>query len=506
MRPWRQASTLVASALLLSACGLLSSDGDVVTPAVEPSAPATAASGLLADFYNQRVLWKNCGHADCATIKVPLDYNDPTGPTIDIAAARVKATGDKVGTLFVNPGGPGGSAVDYAKAADYIVTAAIREHYDVVGIDPRGVAKSDPVHCSTDAQIDEFMAADGTPDTPAEEQQIIGDSSEMGEHCAANAGAVYAHMGTPDSARDLDIARAVVGDDAFNYLGKSYGTMLGATYAELFPDRVGRMVLDGALPASLDMVTISKDQANAFEVALRDFVTDCLTHDDCPLTGTTDAALQQIRTWLTSLDANPIPAGGRQLNEALATYAVLSYLYFPPDDYDALRPALATAINDGLAGPLLSLLDQRISRGPDGRYLDNSSDAFYAVTCLDRPFEGTIDDVKAYAREWAVTAPTFGAALAWGMLPCKGWPATEDKVTDAKAAGSNPILVVSTRNDPATPYQWGVRMAAELENATLLSWNGFGHTAYFNSSTCIDDAVDAYLLQGTLPAADVLCE
>lgn len=506
MRPWRQASVLLAPAILLSACGLLSSASDVATPTVAASASAAVASGPLADFYNQGLLWKNCGDADCTTIKVPLDYSDPTGPTIDIAAARVKATGDKVGTLFVNPGGPGGSAVDYAKAADYIVTAAIRERYDIVGIDPRGVAKSDPIRCSTDAQIDEFLAADGTPDTPAEEQQIIDDSSEMGANCAANAGAVYTHMGTPDSARDLDIARAVVGDDAFNYLGKSYGTMLGATYAELFPDRVGRMVLDGALPASLDMVTISRDQANAFEVALRDFVADCLTHDDCPLSGTTDEALQQIRAWLTSLDANPIPAGGRQLNEAVATYAVLSYLYFPPGDYYTLRPALSSAMQDGVAEPLVSLLDERISRGPDGRYLDNSSDAFYAVTCLDRPFEGTVDEVKAYAKQWAVNAPTFGAALAWGMLPCKGWPATEETITKTKAAGSNPILVVSTRNDPATPYQWGVQMADEFENATLLSWNGFGHTAYFNSSTCIDDSVDAYLLQGTLPAANVLCE
>ncbi|MDI1288980.1 MAG: alpha/beta fold hydrolase, partial [bacterium] len=322
MRPRRQFSVILVPVLLLTACSSLSSGGDVSTPAPQTSASSSPATGPLAAFYNQQVEWKNCGNADCATIVVPVDYSDPTGAAVELAATRVKATGDTVGSLFVNPGGPGGSAVDYAKAADYIVTPAIREHYDIVGVDPRGVSKSDPVHCSTDAQIDEFMAADGTPDSPVEEQEIIDDSAEMGAHCAATADPLYAHMGTVDSARDLDIARAVVQDEAFNYLGKSYGTMLGATYAELFPDRVGRMVLDGALPASLDMVEISKGQAEAFEVALADFVTNCLTHDDCPLTGATADGVQQVRDWLASLDSNPIAAGDRELNEPLAAYAI----------------------------------------------------------------------------------------------------------------------------------------------------------------------------------------
>ena len=492
--------------MLVSACGLIATGSDVATPTPQASASDRAASGPLADFYNQQVVWKNCGAADCATIKVPIDYTDPTGPTVDLAATRVKATGDKIGTLFVNPGGPGGSAVDYAKAADYIVSSAVREHYDLVGVDPRGVANSDPIRCQTDAQIDQFMAADGTPDTPAEEQQVVDESAELGADCAANAPALYAHMGTPNAARDMDIARAVVGDSAFNYLGKSYGTMLGQTYAELFPERVGRMVLDGALPVSLDMETISKDQADAFEVALKDFVSNCLTHDDCPLSGTADEALSQMRSWLASLDTKPLPAGDRQLNEPLATYEVISYLYFPPNDYDELRPALAAAMNDKNPAPLLALLDARISRGPDGTYLDNSSDAFYAISCLDRPFTGTVEDVKADAKEWSKSAPTFGSALAWGMLACKDWPVTDTPIEAADAAGSNPILVVSTKHDPATPYQWGVRMADELDNATLLSWTGFGHTAYFNGSACIDGAVDAYLLEGTLPAKGTVCD
>lgn len=480
------------------------SDATASAPAASPSASAPD----LSRFYDQKVKWRNCGIADCATIVVPLDYADPEGPTVDLAITRVKATGDKVGSLFVDPGGPGGSAVDYAKAADYIVSDAIRENFDVVGLDPRGVGYSSPVECITDAQLDELGAADGTPDTAAEEQETIDLSALPGEGCAKNAAPLFAHVGTADAARDLDVARALVGDETFNYLGKSYGTMLGATYAELFPDRVGRMVLDGVLPASLDLVEVTKGQADAFEVALRDFVADCQKHDDCPLTGSVDAGVAQVQDFLAGLDANPLPGRGgekRELNEPLGSYAILSNLYFPGLDYGRLRPALAAAMGNGDPTKLFALLDERISRNPDGRYSDNSGQAFYAVTCLDRPFTGTVDDIKALAEEWKATAPTFGPALAWGLLPCKDWPATSEPVTSTVAKGSNPILVVSTRKDPATPYQWGPLVADELDNGHLVTYEGVGHTAYGEGSSCVDDAVDQYLLKGTVPKKDLTC-
>lgn len=460
----------------------------------------------LARFYGQQVDWKNCGSAECGTITVPLDYADPSGQTIDLAVARVKATGDSLGALFVDPGGPGGSAVDYAKAADAIVTPSVRERYDIVGVDPRGVGQSAPVKCLTDEQTDELLALDASPTTPEQEKQVEAGALAVGKDCAAKAAPVYAHVGTPDAARDLDIARAVVGDDAFNYLGKSYGSQLGAVYAQLFPTRVGRMVVDGILPASLDIVEVTKGQADAFEVAVRDFVADCLGKDDCPLTGSVDEGLAQLRAWLASLESAPLTYDGRVLNEALATYAVVANLYFPSYDYPRLRAALASAMGKGEAATMFSILDDRISRGPGGQYLDNSTDAFYAVTCLDRPFTGTLDDVKRYAQEWQATAPTFGQSLAWGLLTCKDWPATEsDPVTSTVAEGSNPILVVSTTKDPATPYQWGELVASQLANARLLTYDGTGHTAYTQGSSCVDDAVDAYLLAGELPAEGTRC-
>ena len=511
---------VLAGVLLLSGCGLFGEPEAVPptrpeSPAASPSqpgatqSPAESASPApapdLSRFYEQKVKWTNCGSADCATIVAPLDYADPEAGTIDLAITRVKATGDKIGSLFVNPGGPGGSAVDYAKSADYIVSPSIRKNFDVVGLDPRGVGFSDPVECMTDRQIDELTAADGTPDSPAEEAQIIADSAIPGAGCAMKASPDFAHVGTVDAARDLDLARALVKDDTLTYLGKSYGTMLGATYAELFPDRVGRMVLDGVLPASLDLVEVTKGQADAFEVAVRDFARDCLTHSNCPLSGSVDQAVRQLQDFLASLDADPIPGKGRDLNEPLGSYAVLSNLYFPGYDYPRLRDALAAAMKDRNPTQMFQILDDRISRGPDGRYLDNSTDAFYAVTCLDRPYEGTVDEVRALAEEWKSTAPTFGPALAWGLLPCKDWPASGETITKTVAAGSNPILVVSTRKDPATPYQWGELVSEQLDNARLVTFEGVGHTAYGDGNGCVDGAVDEYLLKGTLPEPGLVC-
>ena len=496
-------AALTACTALLAGCGLLGApDATPPTPVASPTEPTPSG---LARYYDQQVAWQDCFESECARVEVPLDYDDPDGASVDVAVTRIPATGERIGTLFVNPGGPGGSAVDYAKAADYIVTPAIREHYDIVGVDPRGVATSTPVRCQSDAQIDALIAADGTPDDAGEEQALIEESVAIGERCAENADAVYAHMGTADSARDLDVVRAVIGEDDFTYLGKSYGTLLGATYAELFPERVGRMVLDGALPASLDLVTVTREQAEAFEVSLRHFVEDCLEYENCPLSGSVDEAVQQLRDWLTGLDARPLLGEDRDLNEALASYAVLSYLYFPAYDYPELRSALNSAMTQADPAPLLALLDQRISRAPDGRYLDNSTDAFYAVTCLDRPFTGTVEDVRRYVEEWPATAPTFGEGLAWGLLACRDWPATSEPVTSTRAEGANPILVVSTTHDPATPYHWGVELADQLDNAALVTRGAFGHTGYYEGSSCVDDAVDAYLLRGELPSEDPLC-
>jgi pimeloyl-ACP methyl ester carboxylesterase len=480
--------------------------------AVPPPVPEATSSepspqdDPLAAFYGQGLDWRECGGAECTRVQVPLDYDDPTGARIELSLTKVPANGESIGALLVNPGGPGGSAFDYAKAADYIVSPGIRESFDIVGVDPRGVAGSEPVKCLTDAQIDEIFAADGTPDDPQEVSRLIADSASIARACQDQADEIWRYMDTATTARDMDIVRAVLAQPVLNYLGKSYGTAIGATYAELFPERVGRMVLDGALPVGMSHEDITYGQAVAFEKAVAHFADYCVASGDCPFPGSANDVVTGLRSFLAELDTAPLPTqDGRELTESLGSYAVLSHLYFPDSDYPRLKRALAEAVNDD-GSALITLMDERVNRGKDGRYLDNSTDAFYAVTCADMPYRGTPEDVAALAREWSAAAPTFGPALAWGMLVCADWPVqAEDPVMGVSANGSAPILVVSTAGDTATPHQWGIGLAEELYDGHLVTWDGYNHTAYGEGSVCIDRAVDAYLLAGELPPAGLVC-
>lgn len=493
----------VSSALALSAC----SQGPDPVPLPTPSETMTTTQAdPLAAFYDQELQWRDCGGADCAKVTVPLDYDAPSEGSVELSLTKVPAKGESLGALLVNPGGPGGSAFDYAKAADYIVSPAIRESFDIVGVDPRGVGNSEPVRCLSDEQIDEIFAADGTPDSVEEGRQVVEDSAFVVEACTANADPLWQHMDTVSTARDMDIVRAAIGDPVLNYLGKSYGTAIGAVYAELFPKRVGRMVLDGVLPTHLTQEQVSYGQAVGFEEAVQHFADDCARSGGCPFEGDGPQVLQELREFLKALDASPLPTSdGRELTESLGSYAVLSFLYFPDSDYPRLREALATAVNESDGSALLSLVDERTSRAPDGRYLDNSTDSFYVVSCSDLPFDGDEWRAMELADEWAGEAPTFGPALAWGLLVCANWPHPGDQLGEVTANGSGPILVVSTTSDPATPYQWGVDLAASLADGHLVTWESHNHTAYREGSSCVDDAVDNYLLTGQVPPSNTRC-
>lgn len=491
----------VAAVVLLAGC---SSGPEAVPPSAPEGAPSPATDSL-ARFYEQQPDWRDCGEAECTKVEVPLDYDDPEGATIELAVTRVPAIGESIGSLFVNPGGPGGSAFDYAKAADYIVSPIIREVYDIVGVDPRGVGLSEPIRCLTDAEIDEYTAADGTPDDPSEERMVIEDSTILAARCMEEGGALFEHMATIDAARDLDIVRAVTKDPVLNYMGLSYGTALGVAYMALFPENAGRMVLDGVLPTDLANEEISKGQADAFEVAFEHFAAECAASSDCPFSGDGPQVASQLREFMRGLDSAPLPTDdGRELTESLGTFAVLSFLYFPQDDYPRLRSALTSAVNNRDGSDLLNLLDERRNRSPDGEYLDNSTDAFYAVTCSDMPFTGTDDEVRAYAEQWGASAPTFGPALAWGLLACRDWPARGQKLPDWSTPRTPP-LIVGTRFDPATPGKWAERLHGQLPGSGLVIWEGYGHTAYLQGSGCVDEVIDNYLLVGDLPAQTRVC-
>ncbi len=514
----RWVGVAMVGVLGLGACtgggGAPQSPDPTTSSASTPSASAGTDPALdpaLARYYDQDVRWEGCGGSfDCTTVEVPLDYDDPAGESISLEVVRLKAE-DPQGSLLLNPGGPGGSGVEYARAARFVLTRDLVSAYDIVGFDPRGVVGSDPVDCVSDQVLYELYAADGTPDDAAEVADLVRLSAAFGAGCRSRSPEVAAHMDTVSAALDMDVIRAVLGDEKLTYLGKSYGTLLGAAYAELFPQRVGRVVLDGVLPSWLDSDEVTLGQAKAFDLVLRRFVADCLTQDDCPLRGDVESGVRQIQDFLADLDADPLPGVGRRdLNEALATYAILSYLYFPPTDWALLRFGLEVAF-DGDGSVLMDLMDERIQRSSDGSFSDNGNEAFYAVSCLDRPAVGGVDHAARLQTDWATEAPVFGPYLAWGNLPCWQWPfgpGTAQAMGDLpvyRAVGSDPILVVSTMYDPATPYEWGVQVAEELDNARLLTYEGDGHTAYRSGSSCVDGAVDGYFIDGALPGEGAVC-
>ena len=486
---------VVLAPLLLVACSPASS-----APSPPPSTPQSAPTADLARFYDQRLVWSACDGMECATLQVPVDYADPGAAALDLALLRVPASGDARGALVVNPGGPGSSGVDYARAAGAIVSDDVRDAYDIVGFDPRGVGRSGAVDCASDAELDRLIAIDGTPDTPAEITELERASSVLA--CTAPVAGLVDNLTTSDAARDLDILRAALGQSTLDYLGVSYGTHLGATYAALFPEGVGRFVLDGPLPSALDAEELTLGQALGFENALRRFVDDCQRQGDCPLGESmgVDAGLERLRAVLDSLDAAPAPTDDpdRPLTEAAATYAILMSLY-RASDRPMLRDALASLIS-GDGTPLQRMLDERIGRSTDGSYRDNALDAFYAVSCRDRALPS---DIAESVDRLSSAAPFLGEYLAWGNLPCAG---TTARPGPTAAPDAPAVLVVATTHDPATPFAWAEPFAAQFAEAVLVVREGDGHTGYREGSSCIDQTVDAFLIDGTLPDDGLVCD
>ncbi len=313
-------------------------------------------------------------------------------------------------------------------------------------------------------------------------------------------------MGTQDAARDIDVLRAALGDKRLFYLGKSYGTFLGATYAQLFPRNVGRMVLDGAIDPSLSADEVNLGQAKGFEQATRAFVADCTGQRDCPLGSDVDRGMQRLRDLLASLDAQPLPTGdaSRPLTEGWGSLGIAVAMY-DQGYWPLLRQALDQAFGGSGAG-LLQLADAYAERGSDGHYSSNQNTVIYAVNCLDRPDTGGLAAVQASLPRYEKAAPTWGSFLDWSQLPCAYWPVKGHGAPEKIAApGSPPIVVVGTTRDPATPYEWAQGLASQLSDGHLVTYEGDGHTAYMRGSRCVDKAVDAYLLRGTVPDDGLRC-
>ncbi len=482
------------------------------TTAATDLPPATAAPSVSLDsYYTQQLAWTPCNDSsECADLKVPLDYAKPD-PSSDltIKVLRVPATDQdgRIGSLVVNPGGPGASGMSYAAGADSIVGSQVRRYFDVVGFDPRGVGQSAPLDCVSDRQLDAFMGADQTPDDAAEEQALLEQARILAEGCEAKNPALLPHLSTADSARDMDVLRAALGDGQLNYLGKSWASFLGSTYAGLFPKRVGRFVLDGVVPPDITNAEISLGQARGFELATRTYVAYCVAQGDCPIGSSVEQGMQGIRDFLESVDREPLPTGDPTaplLGEGWASWGLGEAMY-NQGYWDALTDALREAKAGNGAG-LMALANGYARRRPGGTYTGNLMEVMPAVNCLDRPDSPDLATYQNYANEFTEEAPTWGETLAWGGLPCSVWPAKAGTGPHTiSAQGSAPIVVVGTTRDPATIYEWSKRLKDQLSNAVLVSYDGDGHTAYGRSNDCIDNAIDAYYVQGRVPADGLTC-
>ncbi|MGL5859155.1 MAG: alpha/beta hydrolase [Angustibacter sp.] len=510
----RAQTGVVVLAVAVATAGCFGSERDSSSikepPPAQASLPAPPVPSGLERFYSQRLSWRGCGgEFQCTELTVPVDYGRPAGPTIRLSVVRL-ATGDddtRVGSLIVNPGGPGGSGVQYARAARAVITSAARDAFDVVGFDPRGVGASAPVECLDDQQTDELVAADPTPDTAGEVTATVRLLRQLGERCRQRGGALLPHVDTRSAARDIDVLRAALGDRRLFYLGKSYGTFLGATYADLFPRNVGRMVLDGALDPALSNDEVSIGQGRGFEQATRAFVTDCARQASCPLGSDVTRGMRRLQDLIESMDQSPLRTSDprRPLTEGLGSLGVAVAMY-DEGYWPTLRTALDTALGgDGSA--LLELSDVYTERGSDGRYRSNQNVAILAVNCLDRPDTGGLRGVERSIARFDRASPTWGRYLAWSQLPCAYWPVKmKTKPARITAEGTPPIVVIGTTRDPATPYQWAQGLADQLSQARLVTYDGDGHTAYMRGSRCVDRAVDAYLLRGTPPEDGLRCD
>ncbi len=471
----------------------------------------TPPNADLARFYSQQLSWQGCrGSGECAKLLVPVDYANPSGETIELSVLRVKARGGpRIGSLVVNPGGPGGSGVSYAVAASQIVGAPVRTRFDVVGFDPRGVGESAPIDCLSDAELDAFLGMDPTPDDAAEQQAFLAQARKLADGCKQRGGALLGHVSTVEAARDMDVLRAALDEPQLHYLGKSYGTFLGATYADLFPSKVGRFVLDGVVAPELSSAQLSEGQARGFELATRAYLQDCIDQGNCPVGDTVEEGMQSLRDLLKSLDGQPLPvtndARVKQLTEGWGSIGIAVAMYTK-----RYWPRLTTALRsakEGKGDALMDLADLYADRDSSGQYEGNIMEVIYAVNCLDRPDTADVAEITKNEEQFTKSAPTWGRMLAWGSVPCGVWPVQgKTPPHPISAKGSGPIVVVGTTRDPATIYEWSKALRNELSNAVLLTYDGDGHTAYRQGgSVCLDGPIDQYYVNGTVPQDGLKC-
>ncbi|MCK8478675.1 alpha/beta hydrolase [Microbacterium aurugineum] len=499
---------LAAASVALSGCLYAMIPEQSSRPSTTAAPDTEGVAEDLLPFYSQELTWTECGTGfDCTDVTAPLDWENPAAGDITLAVVRHRAEGTPVGSLLTNPGGPGASGVDLVlNNLGFAVGADLIENFDVIGFDPRGVGDSTAVTCYDAPEMDDYLygipaAARGTAEWEAE---LLDAHKSFAEACDANSRGILPYITTVNAARDMDLIRAVLGDKQLNYLGYSYGTFLGATYAKLYPEKAGRLVLDGAIDPAVPGLEVGATQALGFESALRAYMQSCLDSGECPFAGTVDEAMADLGALLASVDRTPLRSGdGRLMGADTLLTGIIAALY-SQDNWGFLTQALDEALQGDPTSAFL-LADFYNSR-EDGVYIDNSTEAFRAYNCMDYPVEDDPAAEAAIDAKIAEGAPTI--APYWsGPDSCEVWPypptGTRGEIT---AEGAGPILVIGTTNDPATPYEWSESLADQLEEGVLITRVGEGHTGYNKGNICVDDAVEAFLLDDVVPEDGLRCE
>jgi pimeloyl-ACP methyl ester carboxylesterase len=453
-----------------------------------PEIPTT-----LAAYYAQELQWKSCyENYQCTDLLVPIDYTELKTGTFNISVLKYPTKSEKkLGSLIVNPGGPGGSGVDYAYAAEYLFTPAILNAYDIVGFDPRGVGRSEPIICLSDKELDANYASDSKPDNEQEFTRTLIESKKFIQQCEKK-NKHLTSFSTANAARDMDILRQAVGDKQLNYMGKSYGTFLGTLYAQFFPDKVGHMVLDGAVDPSISNFQKALTQAVGFDKAFAAFVTDCAKRSDCPLPNDNKAAVEEMKKILSQLEKKP----NKRLSESLALLGTASALYDSATGWPKLRTAVAE-VKKGKTGKFLELADEYTGRTEDG-YTTNEFDSGAIIDCLDFTDDRSVEQMKVDAQAFAKQAPLFGPYLAYGGLVCQYFE-TPQATEAVPTKTANPIVIIGTTGDPATPYEWAQGLNKILTNSVLISLTGDGHTGQGQGNKCVDGQVDDFYLSDKSP-------
>ncbi len=462
-------------------------------------APAAVAPALS---------WMDCGGGfECATFSVPVNHDAPDGKTFSIPVVRRPAAvpAERIGSLLVNPGGPGGSGVGWARGAQIALPQPIKDRFDLVGFDPRGQAGSLPgIDCVDD--LAPVIALDLTPEDDAERAALLAGTDAFVAACKARSGELLPFVGTDAIVRDMELLREALGDDKLSYLGFSYGTFLGSIYADTYPERVRALVLDAAIDPTVPGDAFIKGQALAFEAELEAFLADCAANPACAFHSGGDpwAAYDAVQA---AIEASPLPSppgGARTLGPGEFAYGVSQPLY-RKSLWKELAEALALAAAGDGSG-VLALSDAYVGRGKDGMYSD-SFEVYYGVTSIDTTFPDDPLVYEAMTNELRTKAPRLGVYLPHTALPSARWPFSPWRTnTQVSAKGAPPILVVGSTGDPATPYPWAVALAEQLSSGVLLTREGAGHVAFLKGNTCIDEAITDYLVDLAVPPVGTTCK